>query len=68
MEGAKKCNSGSASTDGTASKDVDGVAFLAEPLDDEGAMKTNVLWIVLSLKRHCCGRDELEGVIWGCRW
>ena len=35
-------------------KDVDSVAFLTNWLKGEGAMKTNVLWIVLSLEISCC--------------
>ena len=53
------------STDGSAAKDMDGVAFLAKQIMDEDAMEINVLQIILSLKRHCCGRGGLEGVIWG---
>ena len=53
MEGAEKCSSNSASTDGTA-KDVDGIAFLTKRLVDEDAMEMDVLWIVLSLERCCC--------------
>ena len=36
-------------------KDVDGVAFLLKRLMDEGTMEMDVLWIVLSLERSCCG-------------
>ena len=68
IEGVGKCSSCSASMGGTAAKDVDGVAFLSKWLEDEGVMETNMLWIVLSLKRRCCGRGGLEGVIWGCGW
>ena len=42
------------STGGTAAKDVDDVAFLANQLVDEDARETGVLQIVLSLERCCC--------------
>ena len=68
MEGVEKCSSGSASMDGTTTIDVDGIAFLAKWLNDDGTMKTNVLRIILSPERHCCGRGGLVGGIWGCGW
>ena len=43
------------SIDGSAAKDVDGVAFLTKRLEDEGEMEANVLRIILSLERCCCG-------------
>ena len=67
MEDVLKNRSCGASTDGTTAIDVDGIASLGKWLEDEGVMKTNVLQIILSVERLCCGRSGLEGVIWGCR-
>ena len=42
MEGVKKGSSCSASIEGTATMDVDGVAFLTKQLEDEGAIEINM--------------------------
>ena len=55
MEGVEKCSSGSASMDGTIAMGVDGIAFLAKWLMDEDVMEMDVLQIIFSLERCCCG-------------
>ena len=46
------------STDGSATKDVDGVAFLAKRIMDEDAREMDVLQIVLTIERCCLTKDS----------
>ena len=56
MEGAEKCNFGSASTDGTVAMNIDGVMFLMKRLEDVDVMKTTNYGSSFVLEKSFCGR------------
>ena len=55
MEGTMKCSSCGASMDGTTAMDVDGITFLAKPVEDVEAMKTACCGSSFALEISCCG-------------